>query len=152
MLRRCWLELPTGLDRCEDLLMEESVTKLVLGIDHSQWECPHCGEIPEGTNFKVRLTDTTVGMSLVDWVDGKREVSLVNFGGPEPKSFDDLVVKKIVFEGCFRCLNADLAKTPLGTVMFKALWNVIKGQRKSVGGRQLMPNIGHGRCFVVGVT
>ncbi len=121
-----------------------------IDISHSRWVCPCCGSVPQGTNFKIRLTDTAAEMSLIEWTDGKRVLSVKNVDIGQSGAGE--IEKTTIFEGCFHCLTHELQNNPLARGMFKALWMSVQKQQPMRGGRRLMPNVGHGRLFNIEVA
>ena len=121
-------------------------------LNDSRWTCSHCQKKLEGNNFPVQISDASVGMSLVAWISGERKISL-HGADVIGRNMRDMIVHRVVFEGCFTCFENALAKDPLGAVLFKALWcKLSEGQAMVDGNKRLMPNCGHGRHFAVKIT
>ena len=87
---------------------------------------------------------------MIDWVEGRRILSFENVDIGATNSGE--VVRSTAFQGCFNCLNDKVTMDPLTAALFKALWSEVRKQQPVVGGRRMMPNIGHGRILQIHVT
>jgi len=87
---------------------------------------------------------------MINWVEGRRVLSFKNVDIGAATSGE--VERSTVFQGCFNCLSGQLTVDPLTAALFKALWSEVRKQQPMVGGRRMMPNIGHGRVLQIHVT
>lgn len=120
------------------------IEKLKSNIQKMGWVCPTCRDVPCGKNFKIIIIETSGATPMVNWVNGNRTIRIAH-GMEGVHNVKDLMVKQLVYQGCFNCFGKLLDSNTLLTALFKALWNELSLNHKK------MPNQENFSCITIEV-
>jgi hypothetical protein len=119
-----------------------NLATLKKNIQLKGWVCPHCTDTPRGKNFKVMIVDGTMATRMAEWTEGNLTINIPK-GTSGVHNAKDLLVKRLIFQGCYSCFSSVVDQNPLSSALFKALWLELSRRHGK------MPNRADNGCLTI---